>query len=57
MSNLYLPGISRLIDQLTVTFESRAPWDEEGKYTLDKIGVSFLDRFSESKLNLSLDLL
>jgi hypothetical protein len=31
---------SRLTDQLKTMFESRAPWDEEGKYTLDRIGVS-----------------
>jgi len=30
-------------------FESRAPWDEEGKYTLDQIGVNFIDKFFELK--------
>ncbi|CAF4983073.1 unnamed protein product, partial [Rotaria sp. Silwood1] len=29
---------TKLIDQLSVMFESRAPWDEEGKYTLNQIG-------------------
>ncbi len=37
---------TRLIDQLSIMFESRVPWDEEGKYTLDKIGVNFIDKFS-----------
>ncbi|CAF3817950.1 unnamed protein product [Rotaria sp. Silwood1] len=34
---------TKLIDQLSVMFESRAPWDEEGKYTLNQIGVSFIE--------------
>ena len=42
----------RLIDQLTAIFESRAPWDEEGKYTLDSIAVSLSNWFSQSKSNL-----
>jgi hypothetical protein len=32
------------MDQLAIMFDSRAPWDEEGKYTLDRLGVSFLDK-------------
>lgn len=27
-------------------FETRAPWDEEGKYTLDRIGVSISNPIS-----------
>lgn len=40
-------------------FESRAPWDEDGKYTLDRIGVSFSNHFFLPLVlaNRSLDLL
>ncbi|CAF4653454.1 unnamed protein product, partial [Rotaria sp. Silwood2] len=34
---------TKLIDHLSVIFESRAPWDEEGKYTLDRIGIYYED--------------
>ncbi|CAM4853379.1 unnamed protein product [Rotaria socialis] len=35
---------TRLIEQLSVLFESLAPWDEEGKYTLDRIAIYYEDR-------------
>ncbi|CAF3724603.1 unnamed protein product [Rotaria sp. Silwood1] len=35
---------TKLIDQLSVMFESRAPWDEEGKYTLNQIGIYYEDQ-------------
>ncbi|CAF1076535.1 unnamed protein product [Rotaria sordida] len=35
---------TKLSDQLSVMFESRPPWDEEGKYTLDRIGIYYEDR-------------
>ena len=33
-------SFSRLKDQLEIIFETRAPWDEEGKYRLDSMAVS-----------------
>ncbi|CAF0911545.1 unnamed protein product [Adineta ricciae] len=35
---------TKLIDQLTEMFQSRAPWDEEGKYTLDQMSIYYEDR-------------
>ncbi|CAF1012765.1 unnamed protein product [Adineta steineri] len=35
---------TKLIDQLAIMFGSRAPWDEEGKYTLDRMNVYYEDQ-------------
>ncbi|UJR09986.1 hypothetical protein I4U23_014210 [Adineta vaga] len=35
---------TKLIDQLAEMFQSRAPWDEEGKYTLDQMSIYYEDR-------------
>ena len=38
-----LSRLSRLADQVAVMFESRAPWDEDGKYTVDRLQVYYED--------------
>jgi len=46
---------TRLIDQLATIFESRAPWDEDGKYTLDQIGIYYEDHDKHELKTISSD--